>query len=218
MTAVSITLPVPAGVFMPVFTIGELLRKNLHNEISHLFIPVWHWANVTSFVSAWYSGAAFGRLMGESMAVWFPNGVGGHSVVPGGYAIVGAAALSGSVTHTISTSVIVFELTGQMGHVLPCVVSSMEFLLILATVPTYPPWLWSDVWICHFTHLFNLVCAFFQLGCAVIQTDSWCYFSLQISVLLANVVAQNLHPSFYDSVIRLNNLPHMPRTLKTIPE
>ena len=56
------------------------------------------------------------------MATFFPEGVGGHTIVPGGYAIVGAAALSGSVTHTISTSVIVFELTGQIGHVLPCVV------------------------------------------------------------------------------------------------
>ena len=35
----------------------------------------------------------------------------------------GAAALSGSVTHTISTSVIVFELTGQMSHILPVIVS-----------------------------------------------------------------------------------------------
>ena len=69
------------------------------------------------------AGAAFGRLMGESMAVWFPGGIGGALIVPGGYAIVGAAALSASVTHTISTSVIVFELTGQMSHVLPCIVS-----------------------------------------------------------------------------------------------
>ena len=68
------------------------------------------------------TGAAFGRLMGESMAVWFPDGIHGSMVVPGGYAIVGAAALSGSVTHTVSTSVIVFELTGQMSHVLPCIV------------------------------------------------------------------------------------------------
>lgn len=73
-----------------------------------------------------YTGAAFGRLMGESMAVWFPDGIGGHPIVPGGYAIVGAAALSGSVTHTVSTSVIVFELTGQMSHVLPCVVSTFH--------------------------------------------------------------------------------------------
>ena len=75
--------------------------------------------NICTFV-----GAAFGRLVGESMAVWFPDGIGGRLVVPGGYAIVGAAALSGSVTHTVSTSVIVFELTGQMSHVLPCVVGS----------------------------------------------------------------------------------------------
>ena len=36
----------------------------------------------------------------------------------------GAAALAGSVTHTISTSVIVFELTGQITHILPVMVSS----------------------------------------------------------------------------------------------
>ena len=72
------------------------------------------------------TGAAFGRLVGESMAVWFPEGIGGRLVVPGGYAIVGAAALSGSVTHTVSTSVIVFELTGQMSHVLPCVVGTKK--------------------------------------------------------------------------------------------
>ena len=37
--------------------------------------------------------------------------------------VLGAAAFSGSVTRTISTSVIVFELTGQISHVLPAVVS-----------------------------------------------------------------------------------------------
>ncbi|KAL3862118.1 hypothetical protein ACJMK2_008110 [Sinanodonta woodiana] len=91
MGAICNTLPLPAGVFVPVFTIG----------------------------------AAFGRLTGESMAAWFPNGIQGggvlHKIVPGGYAVVGAAALSGSVTRTISTSVIVFELTGQISHVLPAV-------------------------------------------------------------------------------------------------
>ena len=34
----------------------------------------------------------------------------------------GAASFSGSVTRTISTSVLVFELTGQISHVLPAVV------------------------------------------------------------------------------------------------
>ena len=38
-------------------------------------------------------GAAFGRLVGESMAAWFPDGI--HTdgviypIVPGGYAVVG---------------------------------------------------------------------------------------------------------------------------------
>ncbi|XP_077868666.1 chloride channel protein 2-like [Saccoglossus kowalevskii] len=93
MTAVAVTLPVPAGVFMPVFIIG----------------------------------AAFGRLVGECMAAWFPDGVRSgdavYRIIPGGYAVVGAAALSGSVTHTISTSVIVFELTGQIVHILPVMIA-----------------------------------------------------------------------------------------------
>lgn len=39
------------------------------------------------------SGAAFGRLVGESMAAWFPDGIHTDSniyrIVPGGYAVVG---------------------------------------------------------------------------------------------------------------------------------
>ncbi|UYV79502.1 CLCN2 [Cordylochernes scorpioides] len=69
--------------------------------------------------------AAFGRLVGECMAAWFPDGIqiGGKliNILPGGYAVVGAAALSGAATHTVSTSVIVFELTGQMSHILPVI-------------------------------------------------------------------------------------------------
>ena len=33
-------------------------------------------------------GAAYGRLVGECMATWFPNGV-STPIVPGGYAVVG---------------------------------------------------------------------------------------------------------------------------------
>lgn len=35
----------------------------------------------------------------------------------------GAAALSGAVTHTVSTAVIVFELTGQISHILPVMIA-----------------------------------------------------------------------------------------------
>uniref|UniRef100_W5KWZ5 Chloride voltage-gated channel 2 n=1 Tax=Astyanax mexicanus TaxID=7994 RepID=W5KWZ5_ASTMX len=93
MSALATTIPVPCGAFMPVFVIG----------------------------------AAFGRLVGESMAAWFPEGIHSdgvvYSIVPGGYAVVGAAALSGAVTHTVSTAVIVFELTGQISHILPIMIA-----------------------------------------------------------------------------------------------
>ncbi|XP_024946620.1 chloride channel protein 2 isoform X2 [Cephus cinctus] len=90
---ISSTVPVPSGIFIPVFKIG----------------------------------AALGRAVGEAMALWFPNGVryGGiiTPITPGGYATVGAAAFSGAVTHTISVSVIVFEMTGQITHIVPIMIA-----------------------------------------------------------------------------------------------
>jgi hypothetical protein len=43
---------------------------------------------------------------------------------------VGAAAFSGAVTHTISVSVIVFEMTGQITHIIPIMVSWQHCCLI----------------------------------------------------------------------------------------
>lgn len=40
---------------------------------------------------------------------------------------MGAAAFSGAVTHTISVSVIVFEMTGQITHIIPIMVSFKFF-------------------------------------------------------------------------------------------
>lgn len=72
MTAISVSSPIPCGVFTPVFTMG----------------------------------AAFGRLVGWGVdVVWGSE----HASV---YAIVAAAAMTGSVTQTVSVAVIVFELTG----------------------------------------------------------------------------------------------------------
>ncbi|CAH1972133.1 unnamed protein product [Acanthoscelides obtectus] len=87
------TVPVPSGIFIPVFKIG----------------------------------ASFGRIVGECMHLWFPYGMryGGNiaKIIPGGYATVGAAAFSGAVTHTISVSVIVFEMTGQITHIIPIMIA-----------------------------------------------------------------------------------------------
>ena len=44
-----------------------------------------------------FSGAAFGRLVGESMAAWFPEGIPSgdviRKIVPGGYAVVGECVM-----------------------------------------------------------------------------------------------------------------------------
>ncbi|XP_073787317.1 chloride channel protein 1a isoform X6 [Danio rerio] len=122
MSAVSTTMPIPSGAFMPVFVLG----------------------------------AAFGRLVGEIMATLFPHGIlfDGilYRIIPGGYAVIGAAALTGAVTHTVSTAVICFELTGQISHILP----------------------------------------------------------MMVAVILANMVAQGLQPSLYDSIIQFKKLPYLP--------
>ncbi|CAH2318469.1 chloride channel -Kb-like isoform X1 [Pelobates cultripes] len=87
------TLPMPAGYFMPVFVFG----------------------------------AAIGRLVGETVSYIFPNGINSDGVInpiiPGGYALAGAAAYSGSVTHSLSTALLAFEATGQIAHILPVILA-----------------------------------------------------------------------------------------------
>ncbi|KAK2831158.1 hypothetical protein Q7C36_016244 [Tachysurus vachellii] len=120
MSAVAISMPVPCGAFVPAFVIG----------------------------------AGLGRLVGEVAAVVLPEGVYSngtvYSLIPGSYAVAGAAAMSGAATHTISTAMIVFELTGQINFLFPI-----------------------------------LFC-----------------------VILANIIAQSLQPSLYDSLICIRKLPY----------
>ncbi|NXB82839.1 CLCKB protein, partial [Donacobius atricapilla] len=93
MLILATTLPLPAGYFMPIFIYG----------------------------------AAIGRLIGEVVALLFPQGL--HSeglprpIIPAGYALAGAAAFSGSVTHAVSTALLVCEATGHLAHILPTVLA-----------------------------------------------------------------------------------------------
>ncbi|KYO24598.1 chloride channel protein ClC-Kb isoform X2 [Alligator mississippiensis] len=93
MLILATTLPMPAGYFMPIFVYG----------------------------------AGIGRLTGEVVAFLFPHGIkldgAANPIIPGGYALAGAAAFSGSVTHTISTALLVFEVTGQIAHILPVILA-----------------------------------------------------------------------------------------------
>ncbi|ETE66126.1 Chloride channel protein ClC-Kb [Ophiophagus hannah] len=89
MLVLATTMPMPAGYFMPIFIYG----------------------------------AAIGRLVGEAAALLFPMGITAEGppspIIPGAYALAGAAAFSGSVTHSLSTALLAFEMTGQIAHILP---------------------------------------------------------------------------------------------------
>ncbi|XP_043301316.1 chloride channel protein ClC-Kb isoform X3 [Cervus canadensis] len=124
MLILATTMPIPAGYFMPIFIYG----------------------------------AAIGRLIGEALSVAFPEGIMARGVtnpiMPGGYALAGAAAFSGAVTHSISTALLAFEMTGQIVHALPvlmavlaanaiaqsCQPSFYDGTIIVKKLP-YLPWI-----------------------------------------------------------------------------
>uniref|UniRef100_A0A0R3RY87 Chloride channel protein n=1 Tax=Elaeophora elaphi TaxID=1147741 RepID=A0A0R3RY87_9BILA len=80
------------------------------------------------FVPSFVIGACGGRLIGEIMALLYPQGIrgpDGPQIFPGLYAVVGAAAYTGSVTHSLSIAVIVCETTGQLSPLLPVLIALM---------------------------------------------------------------------------------------------
>ncbi|XP_034550964.1 chloride channel K [Notolabrus celidotus] len=95
MLVLACTMPQPAGYVMPVFIYG----------------------------------AALGRLLGEGAAYVSSTGATSGqpwaSINPGGYALAGAAALSGAVTHTLSPALLAVELTGQFSHVVPILLATL---------------------------------------------------------------------------------------------
>ncbi|KAJ4935935.1 hypothetical protein JOQ06_017461 [Pogonophryne albipinna] len=84
----------PSGHYFPPLCIGQC-----SNPFFTPFLHFWMSALATTipvpcgaFMPVFVIGAAFGRLVGESMAAWFPDGI--HTdgtiypIVPGGYAVV----------------------------------------------------------------------------------------------------------------------------------
>ncbi|KAM4609917.1 chloride channel K [Polymixia lowei] len=75
------------------------------------------------FMPVFIYGAAIGRLVGEGLAyVWSDQE---WAVNPGGYALAGAAAFSGAVTHTLSPALLALELTGQFTHAPPVLLATL---------------------------------------------------------------------------------------------
>ncbi|KAJ3098681.1 glycerol ethanol, ferric requiring protein [Phlyctochytrium planicorne] len=102
LTIVSISVKVPAGIFIPSM--------------------VW--------------GALFGRVVGIMVQSWQQNQPELHffsechpdvlCVTPGMYALLGAIAALGGVTRlTVSLTVVMFELTGTLNYIIPCMITLM---------------------------------------------------------------------------------------------
>lgn len=83
-TIIAICLPIPAGLFSPVFLLGALLGR-LYGSLAQAFVA----------------------SAGSDPWIVFSLG-------PADFAIIGAAAFAGGVTRAISTVVIVMELTGEL--------------------------------------------------------------------------------------------------------
>uniref|UniRef100_UPI0037E76DA9 chloride channel K n=1 Tax=Semicossyphus pulcher TaxID=241346 RepID=UPI0037E76DA9 len=78
------------------------------------------------FMPVFIYGAALGRLFGEGAALASSSaGQQWAAINPGGYALAGAAALSGAVTHTLSPALLAVELTGQFSHAVPVLLASL---------------------------------------------------------------------------------------------
>ncbi|KAG2381386.1 hypothetical protein C9374_006375 [Naegleria lovaniensis] len=95
---VSVSLPMPAGIYVPLVMMG----------------------------------AGFGRLWGEFIHYLFQNGYYGSNtpqIFPGGYAIVGAVAMSASATQAFSTVFILLEISGVAVY-LPSLLAAMIAVLI----------------------------------------------------------------------------------------
>ncbi|GBG32632.1 Chloride channel protein [Hondaea fermentalgiana] len=80
LSALTINLPIPCGVFTPLFAVG----------------------------------AAIGRFFGELIVA-----LGADGVAAGGYALIGSSSFVAAATGSVSTAVIVFELTNQLSYMLP---------------------------------------------------------------------------------------------------
>lgn len=79
------------------------------------------------FMPTFVVGAAVGRAIGEFVSVLYPDGIPGGTdqpIFPGVYAVVGAAALSGAISHSVSVAMICCEMTGQLVYLIPLMVSA----------------------------------------------------------------------------------------------
>lgn len=77
------------------------------------------------FIPCFLLGSGLGRLYGELLRFLF-----GANIVPGGYAVVGAAAFTAGVTRALSVAVVIFEVTGQLQHMVPTLAAVLASVIV----------------------------------------------------------------------------------------
>lgn len=103
---------VPYSIFLSIFTFFTI-RFFLGGFSASTAIPI------GSYAPSLALGAALGRFFGEIVAVLWPFA----SIPPSVYAVIGSCAFSASITQTMSTAVILLEITGDLNFILPALVS-----------------------------------------------------------------------------------------------
>ncbi|CAH0516229.1 unnamed protein product [Peronospora belbahrii] len=76
------------------------------------------------WVPTFIAGASFGRMFGEIVATLFPS----LNIIPGTYALVGAAAFGTAATRAVSVAVITLEITTAMSMTLPLFCATLAAL------------------------------------------------------------------------------------------
>ncbi|NXU49597.1 CLCKB protein, partial [Turnix velox] len=120
MLILATTLPLPAGYFMPIFVYGAAIGRLLGETVALLFPRgLWSEGDLRPIVPGGYA------LAGESVGwgTWVGNTHHPYTDSPSTLFSTGAAAFSGSVTHSISTALLVCEATGHLGYILPVVLA-----------------------------------------------------------------------------------------------
>lgn len=102
----------PYSVFLSIFLFFTL-RFILGVFSASVAIPI------GSYAPSLALGAALGRFFGELVHTLWPT----KSISPAVYAVIGCCAFAGSITQTISTAVILLEITGDINFICPALVA-----------------------------------------------------------------------------------------------
>jgi len=102
----------PYSVFLSLFLFFTI-RFILGVASASVAIPI------GSYAPSLALGAALGRFFGEIVHTLWPT----SSVSPAVYAVIGCCSFAGSITQTLSTAVILLEITGDINFICPALVA-----------------------------------------------------------------------------------------------